>query len=101
MIPNWPLLNLHKIIRNNMDQFNVKSHALYPSQKYSVCGKHHGDRKKSSVETGIKLLRIIGQDDFLAKLETYERQHDITDAILMIEYYRIKKHTVTKSKNKS
>jgi hypothetical protein len=90
MYHNWPLLKIHKYIRELFEKENIKVISLYPSQKFRVSSGTNKKRKLCSVDTAKMLLE---KNDFLwTKIfNDYPRNHDLADCLLMIEYMRLHK----------
>lgn len=100
MYKNWPLLKLHKHIRGVFESNGHSVMALYPSQKFRVSSGTNKKRKISSVLTA---KMVLERNDFLWTniFNSYERNHDIADCVLMIEYLRLHKGKVVVSRNRN
>lgn len=99
MCKNWPLLKLHKHIRSVFEAKGRKVISLYPSQKFRVSSGTNKKRKLCSVLTA-KI--VLERNDFLwTKIfSSYDRNHDIADCLLMIEYLRLHKGEVVASRRR-
>lgn len=97
MYKNWPLLKLHKHIRSLFESKGHRVMSLYPSQKYRVSSGTNKKRKLCSVLTA-KI--VLERNDFMWTnvFNSHERNHDIADCLLMIEYLRRHKGKVVQSR---
>lgn len=100
MYKNWPLLKLHKHIRSLFESKGHKVMSLYPSQKFRVSSGTNKKRKLCSVLTA---KMVLERNDFLWTnvFNSHERNHDIADCLLMIEYLRLHKGKVVVSRKRS
>ena len=80
--PNWTLQNIQRnLVLHFKNTLKIKTRSLYPSQKPKGCTCAI-NRKKQCVETIKKQL----SSHWLTIFDSYERNHDIADAIMMAKY---------------
>lgn len=87
LYPNWSVIRMQKHIREHFETFkNIRVLSLKPTQKTGVGGTKSEKRKTKSVELARQCLSQCGCISLLDKFNSYERNHDIADALLAVKY---------------
>jgi RNase H-fold protein (predicted Holliday junction resolvase) len=82
---NFKVTARNRAIRTYYESKNVFVQDLLPTQKVGVNKKKNADRKKQSVSIAEEVLLGTGWFETFQRLP---RNHDVADALLMIEYIR-------------
>lgn len=82
---NPQLINIQTRVKKYYIDKNYKTKALLPSQKTKVSSGINRKRKESAVECALNFLHSK-PSEWLDKFKSYDRNHDIADALLMIRY---------------
>jgi hypothetical protein len=83
---NPQLIKLQTRVKKYYVDKNYKTKALLPSQKIKVSPGVNKKRKESAVECALSFLQESRYSMWLDKFKSYDRNHDIADALLMIRY---------------
>ena len=99
--PNWALNNIQKELRNHYESKGIFVRTLVSSQKWCLGGYAKKDRKEKSIQFGYKLLEMLDNGStWVAKLDSFDRKHDITDALLAARYVMDKPEVVNTGKKR-
>lgn len=83
---NWDLIRINKRLRKVCETHckNFSVIALLPSQKV---GLKTGNRKEASIESAIRFISEH-QSSYLEQFKSFERKHDVADALAMLRYVK-------------
>lgn len=85
---NYEVIRLNKMLRKFYEDKGVPIKSLLPSQKVSMIpGARSKDRKKRSEDYALRCLN----GEMKAKFQSFNRRHDVADALLGILYMQTKK----------
>jgi hypothetical protein len=85
MSKNFKVIARNRAIRKYYESKDVFVQDLLPTQKLGVNKKKNADRKKQSVSIAEEVLMGTGWFDTFQRMP---RNHDVADALLMIEFIR-------------
>lgn len=92
--PNWTVIRRNKAVRQYFEGKGAHVQCLMPNQKYGVKSKKSSARKQEAVATATDILK--GTTAY-GEFTSFARNHDIADALLMVEYLHRNPHKVKKS----
>lgn len=86
-------------IRKLFEKTNIQIICLRPSQKFGIGGTNV-NRKEQSVTTARMFLAEKQAKEWLDKFNTYERAHDVADALLSLLYLNTNRSYLVKKAKK-
>ena len=81
---NYRLVAINKSIRSYFENLGIKVRVMQPFQKSGVKSKTDTERKLQAVVAACNVIPA----DWIERFNSFERKHDVADAILMINYLK-------------
>lgn len=90
---NMPVIKQNKFLKKECVKRSIATRSLLPKQKAII--NNHLNTKERKI-SAVSCARTLLMGTILSQFDEYQRKHDIADAILMIEYIRLKLPEVVK-----